>query len=160
MRAISSFLLLRKHELSVVEVLPRRNELEGDERRGSRRHSYLRPLLLEPAWAPGQDEIRTTGSQSLCNGLCEPAGLSGCPRVGRTELMCRSFCVLGREGPDGFAVFVRFRQTQNIPTAASSPCASCPRRHACFSRCSALRPIFSGVCSRCGTRTSWADEIT
>src|SRR5450759_3461945 len=29
---------------------------------GSRRHSYLRPLLLEPAWAPGQDEIRTRGA--------------------------------------------------------------------------------------------------
>jgi hypothetical protein len=49
------------------------------------------------------------GSQSLNNGLCGPDGLSACPHVGRTELICRIFRVLRQEGPDGFLLFLRFQ---------------------------------------------------
>jgi hypothetical protein len=42
----------------------------------------------------------------LNNGFSEPAGLSAFPRVGRTELICRIFRVLGREDSDGLLSFV------------------------------------------------------
>jgi hypothetical protein len=45
----------------------------------------------------------------LNNGFCEPEGLSACPRVGRTELICRIFRVRRQEGPDGFLSFLRFQ---------------------------------------------------
>ncbi len=42
-------------------------------------------------------------------------------------------------------------------SSGSSSCGSCPRQRACFSSGSALRPGFSGACSRCGGET-WPDE--
>src|SRR5450830_1303745 len=61
-RAVSGLLLLGKQKFRSSRCLPCRNGLDGDERRGSRRHTYLRPLSLEPTWAPGQDENRTRGA--------------------------------------------------------------------------------------------------
>ena len=130
-RAVSSLLLLGKQKFRSSRCLPCRNGLDGDERRGSRRHTYLRPLSLEPTWAPGQDEIRTRGANR-----CATASVSQrCYRLAPVSVgpssSVASFAFVGGKALTGFSqTFVSgrkgFRSVLNVELRLERHASSCP----------------------------------
>src|ERR1017187_6169160 len=74
---------------------------------GSRRHTYLRPLELEPTWAPGQDENRTRGSNRLTTASRSQRGYRLSPVSVGPSSSVASFAFLGgRTLTDSFRLWL------------------------------------------------------